>query len=434
MSLSARKLIAFWAPLEATWLMMALEGPLLASIIARLDSPKLNLAAYGVAVAIAMLVEAPIIMIMSAATALAADRESYRKLRNFTFALNGAITVVMVVAILPAVYARGSAMLGLPAEVSTRTWGAIALFIPWPAAIGYRRLYQGIMIRQGATGRVAYGTGIRLVTMAASGLTLAWWGGLDGASVGAASLSSGVVAEAIGSRFMARKQVQALWASRGSPDKSPLGYRAIVEFYYPLALTSFLNMGIQPIVTFFMGTSRMPIESLAALPVVNSLVFLFRTLGLAGQETTIAVLAQGRENLPSIRRFMAALAVVASGGLALIACTPLAGVWFGRVSGLAPALAEFAVLPSCILVVMPAMTVWMCWQRALLVSHRTTRAVTFATAMEVVGVVAVMFLGNSLGWIGLVSASVALVVGRLVGNLILVGPVRRATGGQSPSP
>jgi progressive ankylosis protein len=426
MPLTVRKLIAFWAPLEATWLMMALEGPLLAAIIARLDAPKLNLAAYGVALAIAMLVEAPIIMVMSAATALAADRESYRKLRNFTFALNAAITLIMLVAIVPAVFDRASGMLGLPPEVASRTWRAIALFLPWPAAIGYRRLFQGIMIRSGATRRVAYGTGIRLTTMAAVGLSLAWWGRLDGASVGAAALSSGVVAEAIGSRFMAHAHVTALWANPGRPGVHQPGYREIFAFYYPLALTSFLNMGIQPIVTFFMGTSRMPIESLAALPVVNSLVFLFRTLGLAGQETTIAALAKGRKNLPALRRFAGGLAVVASGGLALIACTPLGEVWFLGVSGLPPALADLATLPSCILVVMPAMTVWMCWQRALLVSHRTTRSVTLATAIEVAGVVVVMFVGNALGWIGLVSASLALVVGRLAGNLVLVRPVRRA--------
>lgn len=426
MSLTVRKLIAFWAPLEATWLMMAVEGPVLASIIARLDAPKLNLAAYGVAVAIAMLVEAPIIMVMSTATALAADRESYRKLRNFTLALNAAITAVMILSVLPGPFDRASSMLGLPVEVASRTWRAMVLLLPWPAAIGYRRLYQGVMIRAGAPRRVAYGTGIRLATMGAVGLSLAWWGRLDGAAVGAASLSAGVVAEAVGSRVMARSHVAAVWAKGLRPGAASLGFREILAFYYPLALTSLLNMGIQPIVTFFMAGSRLPIESLAALPVVNSLVFLFRTPGLAGQETTIAALAMGRDNLPALRRFMAALALAASGGLALIAFTPLSQLWFQGVSGLSPSLADIAILPACILVVMPAMTVWMCWQRALLVSHRSTRAVTFATALEVAGVVAVMLVGNAVGWIGLVSAALALVVGRLAGNLVLLRPVRHA--------
>jgi len=77
--LTYRQILVFWIPLAATWLMMATEGPLLAALIARLPDPKFNLAAYGVAFAFAVLIEAPIIMIMSASTALVKDRDSYLK-------------------------------------------------------------------------------------------------------------------------------------------------------------------------------------------------------------------------------------------------------------------------------------------------------------------------------------------------------------------
>ena len=66
-----RGILVFWLPLLATWLMMSVEGPFLAAIIARLADPKYNLAAYGVAFSFALIIEAPIIMIMSASTALA---------------------------------------------------------------------------------------------------------------------------------------------------------------------------------------------------------------------------------------------------------------------------------------------------------------------------------------------------------------------------
>ena len=51
--------------MAATWLMMSVEGPFLAAVIARLPLPKFNLAAYGVAFSFALIVEAPIIMLMS---------------------------------------------------------------------------------------------------------------------------------------------------------------------------------------------------------------------------------------------------------------------------------------------------------------------------------------------------------------------------------
>ena len=54
--LSRRRILRFWLPLEATWLMMAIEGPFLAAVIARLPAPKENLAAFGVAAALAWIV------------------------------------------------------------------------------------------------------------------------------------------------------------------------------------------------------------------------------------------------------------------------------------------------------------------------------------------------------------------------------------------
>ncbi len=75
---------------------MSIEGPILTAVIARLLEPKFNLAAYGVAFNIALFIEAPIIMILSAATALVKDYGSFARLRNFTYTLNGIITMFMV--------------------------------------------------------------------------------------------------------------------------------------------------------------------------------------------------------------------------------------------------------------------------------------------------------------------------------------------------
>ena len=60
-ALSPGRIARFWLPLEATWLMMAAEGPFLAAVIARLPVPKENLAAFAVASALAWIVESPII-------------------------------------------------------------------------------------------------------------------------------------------------------------------------------------------------------------------------------------------------------------------------------------------------------------------------------------------------------------------------------------
>ncbi|MCD4748465.1 MAG: hypothetical protein K8R59_03750, partial [Thermoanaerobaculales bacterium] len=260
--LTLRRTFRFWLPLAMTWLMMAAEGPTLTAVIARLSEPKLNLAAFGIAFAFALIVEAPVIMMMAASTALVHDRATYLKLRNFTQALNITITLSMVIGLLPPFHRwLTQSLLGLDPSVAERTWLPLLLLLPWPATIGIRRFYQGILIRNGLTRRVAYGTIFRLVTMALATAVLALATDLEGAAVGAAALSLGVTAEAIVSRLLVGETVRRLLDGRLREevlDTTGLHYRSIVHFYTPLALTSVLSLGIQPIVTFFVVHGRYP--------------------------------------------------------------------------------------------------------------------------------------------------------------------------------
>ena len=251
--LTYKKIFIFWVPLAATWMMMATEGPFLAAVIARLANPKYNLAAYGVAFAFAVLIEAPIIMIMSAATALVKDKDSYIKLRNFTYTLNGIITVIMLIFLIPPIFFFiTQSLIGLPGNVARIAHHASIIMLPWPCAIGFRRFFQGILIRSDLTRRVAYGTLARLLTMGGVSLFLFRFFKGEGALVGAIALSLAVTMEAIATRFMAQKAVRdLLQQQKSSVLEKPLSYRYITKFYYPLALTSVLALGVLPIVTFF---------------------------------------------------------------------------------------------------------------------------------------------------------------------------------------
>ena len=400
--------------------MMSVEGPFLAAIIARLADPKFNLAAYGVAFSFAVLVEAPVIMIMSASTALVEDAASYRKLRNFTYALNGGITALMLVLILPPVFrfiAEG--LIGLPENVADLTHVSLVILLPWPAAIGYRRFFQGLLIRDGRTRLVAYGTVIRLAAMTLTALTLFIWRQPAGAYLGAWALSAGVCGEAVAARLMARGTVGSLLGTVGEDE--PLDYRRITDFYLPLAFTSTLTLAVPPLVTFFMGRARYPVESLAVLPVVNSLSFIFRSMGLSYQEVAITLLGKRNEHVRELGRFALVLGLAASSGLALIGFTPLARVWFEIVSGLTPELSAFAIPPTRILAVIPALSVLLSFQRAILMNGRYTKPITAATIIEVSGILAsLLALTQGLLLIGATAAAIAFIAGRVGANAYLV--------------
>ena len=421
--LSQKSILAFWIPLAATWLMMSVEGPYLSALIARLAEPKFNLAAYGIAFSLALIIEAPVIMMMSASTALVKDYQSFKQLRKFNYILSAALTAAMILLSLPQIfYFVTEDLIGLPREVSYLTHLAVMILIPWPGAIGYRRFYQGILIRNNLTRLVAYGTIIRLISMSITAFILFKFTDVPGVVIGASALSTAVICEAIASRLMVSKFLARL-KSRASETQSELTIKEIIKFYYPLALTSLLTLGIQPFVTFFIGQSRMPLESFAVMPVVTSFVFLFRGLGLSYQEVVVALIGDNMSGFDQLKRFAVKLAFILASGLILIAFTPLAEIWFRDVSGLSESLTEFAKLPLKIMSFFPALTVLISFQRAVLVKANDTKQITYGTAIEFVGIILVVAICiKYFSLVGAVAATIAFVIGRIAACGYLLPP------------
>lgn len=423
--LTLKHIFLFWLPLAATWLMMSVEGPFLSALIARLADPKFNLAAYGVAFSFALIIEAPVIMMMSASTALVKDLDSFKKLRNFTYALNGLITLVMLILIIPPIfYFIAEDLIGLPNKVAYLTHIATIILLPWPATIGYRRFYQGILIRNNLTRRVAYGTIIRITSMAATALIFFLFFDVPGVVVGASALSVAVTFEAAASKIMAWKIVKSLSVNE---NLEKLNYKGIYDFYYPLAITSLLTLGVQPLVTFFIGQSRMSLESLAVMPVITSFVFIFRSLGLSYQEVVIALIGERSENYKPLRNFAAILGLTLTAVLITIAFTPLSNLWFEDVSGLSNALSRFAETPLMIMSLFPMLTVLISFQRAALVNSKITKPITFGTALEFLMIIIVLYI--TIEWfslVGAIAATISFVIGRISANTYLTPPFLKA--------
>lgn len=401
--------------------MMAFEGPYLAAIIARLADAKYNLAAYGVAYSFALLSEAPVIMMLSASTALVKDHRSYLKLRNFNNILIIFVTLILLTVLIPPLFDFITMdLINLPENVSDLTYISMIILIPWPGAIAYRRFLQGILIVNNRTRMVSYGTIVRITTMSATGIVLYLNGNVPGAFVGAAALTVGVVSEVTATAVMCRPLIKRLKNPEVKSPEIKISNREIFRFYYPLALATFIGLGSHPIIIFMVGHSSMALESLAVLPVINSLVFIFRSIGLSYQEVGIALMGEKREGLAELKNFAVKLAVFNILVLGTIAYTPLAHFWFITVSGLTENLAQIAILATRILAFIPALTVLISFQRAIQVVHKKTGAISKATSIEVSGIIIMLFcLIYFFDVIGATAAALALLIGRISSNSYL---------------
>jgi len=96
---------------------------------------------------------------------------------------------------------------------------------------------------------------------------------------------------------------------------------------------------------------------------------------------------------------------------------------FNNVSGLSLELSRFALLPTKILTLTPALMVLLTFLRAILVNNRKTKQITIATAIELMTVIVLLvFTTQIFGMIGAVGAAVSLAVARIMASAYLMFP------------
>ena len=149
---------------------MAAEQPMLTATVARMADEKIHLAAWGAVVfPIALVVEAPIIMLLAASTALCEDWVSYRKVRRFMLIAGGGLTAIHVlVAFTPLFDWVCEVLLDTPEEVREPARLGLQIMTPWTWAIAYRRFQQGVLIRFEKAHAVSEGTVLRMLAVTAT--------------------------------------------------------------------------------------------------------------------------------------------------------------------------------------------------------------------------------------------------------------------------
>lgn len=377
--LTGRRVFAIWWPLAGSWLLMAVELPLLAVAMTRLPGGELHLAAFGSLVyPLSLLIEAPIIMLLAAATALSRDLAAHGRLLRFAHLSGAALTAVhALVAFTPLFDWLATRCIGVPAEIVAPARLGMQIMTPWTWSIAYRRCQQGALIRCERSDTVVVGTAIRLATnlaILAAGVATA---ALPGVVVGGSAVACGVLAEAAWAGWCFRRHARPRLPAT-SPEGAPRG-RAFAAFYVPLAFTPLITIVIQPIGSWAMSNLHRPLDSLAVWPAVYGLVFLTRSFGFAYNEVVVAL--AGRPGAPAaLRRFAAAIAVAATAVLLLLAVTPLGALWFGTVTGLSPDRTDLACTALFVALLMPGYAVALNHHQGLLVHRQRTRPITVAVS------------------------------------------------------
>jgi hypothetical protein len=374
-------------------MLMGLELPLVTVTMSRLVDPEVHLAAYGgVVFPLSLLIEAPVIMILAASTALCKNWSAYRLIRKFILLLGGILTLVhVVVAFTPLFGVIVQDVLGAPEVILEPAQIGLQCMTPWTLSIAVRRFLQGVVIRAGQTRLIGLGTLVRLFVSSAvllGGLVVNSFSGIVVATV---AMSSGVIVEAGFILLFVGPILKDLKESN-PPPVAPLTLKQLGVFYWPLAFTPLITIATLPIVSA--AISRMPqaLESLAVWPVLGGLSFIFRSVGFAMQEVVVA-LYDRPHFLEPLRQFVGLVSLCTSGTLLLIAATPLSTIWFERVAALTPELSALASTALWFVVIFPAFSAWESFFQGELVHRGLTTCITQSVCLYLAGSSILLFVG-----------------------------------------
>jgi hypothetical protein len=245
---------------------------------------------------------------------------------------------------------------------------------------------------------------------------------LPGHAVGGLSLMLGIVVGAGAAWWYFRKEVFHE-LSDGPEDvvKSP---GALVAFYVPLSLTSIMTLVSRPVLAFGISRSVAPFLSLAAWPVVQSLLFLFTSIALSYQEAVIAKMGETRENEEVLRRFGLLLGGTLTVLIFTIGYTGGSAIWFDHIAGLTPDLIELARPAMMILVLMPFLVTGRSYFSGILVSRDRTDLLGMSVVANTVTLVTLVMLlpriteipGASVAAISFTSANAAQLIVLIIGD------------------
>ncbi|MBW8010850.1 MAG: hypothetical protein FVQ83_06365 [Chloroflexi bacterium] len=249
-NLTQKRILIYWLPLAASWLLMATEGPVINGALARMFDAELMIAAFGIVVSLSITIESPVIPLLSTSTALSRSRQSYLQLRRFTLHLMVITTIIHALMGWTVLFdIIVDDLMGIPEKLLESIRLGMRYMLFWSAAIAWRRFKQGVLIRHGKTRFVGQGTAVRLTSIAATVILLAFIGQIQGVIVGALALNVGVIAEALYAQWAASKLIAEKFSQENQrKNDSELKYFDLVKFHSPLAASMLLFLLMQPLI------------------------------------------------------------------------------------------------------------------------------------------------------------------------------------------
>lgn len=402
---------------------MSASVPIINAGLARLPDAKENLAAFGLAFALGILLESPVFALQQAAIAWYGGVGPVRGLVGYAAGVGAAVAAVMAaVAYSPAAIWILTVPMGADASLAEPAARALRVAVAFPVFIAVRSALQAILIARRRSAPIGWGTLLRLSALAALIFLVTPRFPEAAPAAAMACLALAVIVE---TSFVALC-VPGTPERAGETSPAQVAGRTFggrTRFALPLMGMMTLGTLTNPLINAFIARTADPATGLAAYAVIASLVWFLASPFLRYSSVTIA-LGSSREHLARLGGFVWRGVGLLCGVLILAHFTPLWAVLLRDGIGLADELAAQVRPPLVFLSLQPLVAGFIAYHQGLLTRDARTRAVGMGGVARVVAILVGGSLGLAAGLPG------ALLGGMLLGlsflaELILLALARR---------
>ena len=363
-----RPVIQIYVPLAIAYQMMVIEAPLLTAMIASMKDATNELRAWGLTMQLVHIVFAPIVMLLATSIAFVKTKNSFAAAQRMTLYLTFACCIAMLLlGWTPLLDFIGRILLGYPQDSIERARVPLRLMLFWPAAIGWRRFLQGILIHAGRSERLLHGTVMRLCIIGACSIGVRQLS-LSGATAAALIFTVGVLSEAVFIAVITKVPIRQLPDGVNEASGSTL-LKAVVTLHAPLAFTGILGLIVQPILSRFLAMSVNSSVTLAVWPILFSIQTGVRGWGVCLQELAVTALRRRLLQKTGAWKLATFIGLIAVAGTLCLSTIPLLASGLdvllnlsGKESSLQQTL--HAALPWSVL--LPLVSAWLSVQRGIL--------------------------------------------------------------------
>lgn len=395
--LPVNRIVRLWWPLAAGWLLLTIEVPIYTAVIARLEDPKINLAAWGVAFPLVLILATPGISLLPTSTTLCKDWGNYQTVRRYAWWTIGLMTVLHVLmAFTPLFDWVTRDLMAAPDEVIEPARLGARLMVPYAACLAYRRFNYGVLIRFGHSRAMMAGIISRLISdIVLLGAFTMVETGLPGVAIATGTMTLATTVEAIYSGIRVQPVLRHQ-LKPALPTEERVALRSFLAFFIPLVMTALLQIITQPIMNAALGRLPNTLESLAVFPVVFGLVSFWTSISIAYIEVVVVLLDEPH-SARSLQRFAWGIGAVTMSLLGLVTVTALSDWWFIYFAALPDSLLTLAKAGLWFVLPVPLLRVWQSWYQGLLLHGKETRGITEAVVIYIVVSVSVLGLGVAFG-------------------------------------